>query len=114
MFYKVISLLCHSRCVYVALLMICWSECFCRGDLGMREWTFDLHILLIEIGRFTVSSTCSASESQDLMALYKCFYYYYYYFLPWVVKIPGLVKSKCQMVIGPAGQLAECRAKAWS
>jgi len=44
-------------------------------------------------------------------------YCYYYYFLPQVVKIPGdknfkKLISKCRMVIGLAGQLAECGAKA--
>jgi len=43
----------------------------------------------------------------------------YYYFIPQVVKIPGIknkkkLKSKCRMVIGQAGQLTECRAKAQS
>ena len=39
------------------------------------------------------------------------YYYYYYYFLyPKLQKL----KSKCRMVRGPAGQLAECRAKARS
>ena len=40
-------------------------------------------------------------------------------FIPQVVKIPGVknqkkLKSKCRMARGSAGQLAECRAKAWS
>ena len=38
------------------------------------------------------------------------------FLIPQVVKIPRVkkLKSKCRMVIGPAGQLAECRAKARS
>jgi len=56
-------------------------------------------------------------------ALYKCDYYFLFlfYFLPQIVKIPGVknykyiqLKSNCRMVIGPAGELAEYRAKARS
>jgi len=47
------------------------------------------------------------------------YYYYYYYFNTTGSKDPEVkktkrLKSKCRMARGPAGELAECRAKAQS